>query len=140
MHENPSVDWQERAESNERLRRMLTEELESTRDELTAATADSTRTRAEMLQLHTKLNAEMESVRQEAAEREAAGQEGCEAVQHDLDQARAELAAARDTIQRQEAHIKRLKQQIARPVRILAKKVLRRGTAPSRGDAGDHDG
>lgn len=94
-------EWQQRADDNERLRRLATSEMETARDELASCVADLSRTRADLLTLNERTSVELASLH-------------------------AELAEARDTIARQKAYIERLRKQLSRPLRLLAKKVITR--------------
>lgn len=102
----------QRADENERLRRLAAEELASMRIELARALEDR-------VVLHHDLNLLAERLSQ----------------QEDLTfAARGELVEAVATSERQAAHIARLKKQTARPVRLLAKKILRRSPQQSGSD------
>ena len=102
---------QQRTEENTRLRRLAAQELASMRIELARALEDR-------LELHQDLNL--------LAERLSMQEDLTMAAREEAQRIQAELDGAGATIQRQAMHIARLKKQIARPTRLLAKKVLRR--------------
>lgn len=103
-------DCQQRAVDNERLRRLVVEELESTRDQLADTVNQLQTTRADLIQTNTILLSTV-------AEHEVMTQEKAK-----LSEA---LAQARDTVTRQQAYINRLKMQLDRPLRQVAKKAAR---------------
>lgn len=106
-----SIDeWQQRAVDNERLRRLAVEELESTRDQLADTVEQLQMTRADLVRTNSLLVnaiAEHEELTQKLAETDES------------------LAAAVDTVSRQQAYIDRLRQQLARPMRQVIKKAAR---------------
>lgn len=103
-------DWQQRALDNERLRRLATAELESTRDQLADTVQRLQKARADLIKCNELLVAAV-------AEHEVLHQDKAAVI--------AELAEANAIIGRQKAHIERLKQQLARPLRQVAKKAVR---------------
>ena len=122
----------QRAEDNTRLRRLAAEELASMRIELARALEDR-------VELHKDLNllAERLSTQENlGVERLAKQEELTEAARAETQRVQTELDGSRDTVQRQAAHIARLKKQMARPTRLLAKKILRRSPQQSGSDNG----
>ena len=105
-----------RADENERLRRLAAEELASMRIELARALEDR-------VELHRDLNL--------LAERLSVQADLTSMAQADTIRVQSELDEAADTIQRQAAHITRLKTQMSRPVRLMVKKFVRRARRAS---------
>lgn len=115
---------QQRADENERLRRLAADELAAMRIELARALD-------ERVELHKDLNLLAERL-SDQENRTALALEDKQRTEAEL---QAELANSADTVQRQAAHIARLKKQMERPTRLLAKKVLRR--APKQSGSGN---
>ncbi len=91
------------------------------------------------VELHKDLNllAERLSTQENlGVERLAKQEELTEAARAETQRVQTELDGSRDTVQRQAAHIARLKKQMARPTRLLAKKILRRSPQQSGSDNG----
>ena len=103
-------EWQQRAVDNERLRRLAVSELESTRDQLADAVSQLQKTRADLIQTNEILVAAVAEHEELTLEKE------------ELAQA---LNEATDIVKRQKAYIDRLRHQLDRPMRQVAKKAVR---------------
>ena len=112
----------QRAEENERLRRLAAEELSAMRIELTRALEDRVELHQDLNLLAERLSVQ-ENLTMKARDETRLALEEARVEAHRLQTASDEAAG---TIQRQAAHIARLKKQMARPTRLLAKKILRR--------------
>lgn len=122
MQLGSEAEWRTRAEENERLRRLLADELAHTRDELSEATSDATGIRSELLALNSRTRDVISTL---AAENES--------LKEQLASARRDAMDAQEIIRRQTQHIARLKRQVERPFRTIAKKVLRKSPRPTTG-------
>ncbi|MBB1510696.1 hypothetical protein ACX1DX_11735 [Tessaracoccus sp. Y36] len=106
------VTFQQAAQDNERLRKALAADLEVVRAEMTT------------------LVAELESARDDArvmAERLVERDIAHDALRDQLAAAEASQKESAEVIAAQKRHIERLKKQLQRPIRVLAKKALGRG-------------
>lgn len=97
---------------NERLRKALVAELENIRGDMTTLVAELASARDDARVMAERL-----------VERDIAHDE----LQSQLAEAQAAHTEALETINAQKRHIERLKKQLSRPVRVLAKKALGRG-------------
>ncbi|MFD0866213.1 hypothetical protein ACFQ06_10400 [Tessaracoccus lubricantis] len=106
------VTLQQAAQDNERLRKALVAELEGMRGEMTTLVAELASARDDARVIAERLverDIAYDELRDKLSEQEAVNRESLE------------------TIAAQKRHIERLKKQLSRPVRALAKRALGRG-------------
>lgn len=120
MAPHDNIDHRQRADDNERLRKLAAEEIASLRTEM-----------ARMVEGRVGLDAELLAL----AEHLSLQRVETERVIAELEETKAELAESKGTIDRQHVHIAGLKKQNSRPLRLLVKKVLRAAGVKRSGDA-----